>query len=346
MSLERFPVFKVAALVALIAAGPSYEGGYFSYTQLHAESRLKSLIHRLRGDSLPAGFAKSNGRIEATQIDVSAKYTGRLSEVRVKEGDEVTAGQVLARISSPESEAQLRGAQAQVLQAKRSLAAADALIVQRKSDVTLAQNDLERGRQLVDQGHLTRQVYDQRVSKAENAAAALKVAEAQREQAQFAVKSADADVDRIEAILVDLTLVAPRSGRVQYQLAHGGEVVAAGQRVLTLLDLSDVYMTIYLPASQAGRLSLGDEARITVDPLPDYVIPATISFVAADAQFTPKSVETTDEREKLMFRVKLQIDPAVLKAYRSRVKTGVRGLGFVRTELGIAWPDDLAVKLP
>ena len=274
-----------------------------------AQSRIKEFLQRLRSGNLPAGIAKSNGRIEATQIDVAAKYAGRLSQVLVNEGDDVTAGRVVAKISSPEYEAQLRGAQSQVLKAKQGLAEANALIVQRKSEITLTQAELERGQQLVDKGYLTRQTFDQRVAKADTAKAALVAAEAQREQAAFAIKSAEAEVDRIEAVLVDMTLVAPRSGRVQHQLARAGEVVGAGSRILTLLDLSDVYMTIYLPAAQAGLLALGDEARITVDPLPNYVIPANVSFVAADAQFTPKSVETADEREKLMFRVKLQIDP-------------------------------------
>ena len=311
-----------------------------------AQSRIKEFLQRLRSGNLPAGIAKSNGRIEATQIDVAAKYAGRLSQVMVNEGDDVTAGQVVAKISSPEYEAQLRGAQSQVLKAKQGLAEANALIVQRKSEITLTQAELERGQQLVDKGYLTRQTFDQRVAKADTAKAALVAAEAQREQAAFAIKSAEAEVDRIEAVLVDMTLVAPRSGRVQYQLARAGEVVGAGSRILTLLDLSDVYMTIYLPAAQAGLLALGDEARITVDPLPNYVIPANVSFVAADAQFTPKSVETADEREKLMFRVKLQIDPRVLKKYHRQAKTGVRGMGFVRTSASIQWPEDLSVKLP
>lgn len=315
-------------------------------TPAQAQSKLKEFIQRLRSGSLPSGIAKSNGRIEATQIDVAAKYAGRLSQVLVKEGDDVTAGQVVAKISSPEYEAQLRGAQAQVLKAKQGLAEANALIVQRKSEITLTQAELERGQQLVAKGYLTQQTFDQRVAKADSAKAALVAAEAQRDQAEFAIKSAEAEVDRIESVLVDLTLVAPRSGRVQYQLARAGEVVGAGSRILTLLDLSDVYMTIYLPAAQAGLLALGDEARITVDPLPKYVIPANVGFVAADAQFTPKSVETADEREKLMFRVKLQVDPRVLKRYHAQAKTGVRGMGFVRTSPSIQWPEDLTVKLP
>src|SRR5262245_51148735 len=311
-----------------------------------AESKLRTLIDQLRGATMPEGIAKTNGRIEATQVDVSAKYAGRLATLDVNEGDEVTAGQVVARISSPEYEAQARGARAQVLKAKQALAEAEALIAQRKADQVFARTDVERGQPLVEKGYMARQVFDQRVAKADATEAALHAAEAQRDAAQFAIQTAQAEVDRLDAILVDLVLVSPRSGRVQYRLARAGEVVPAGQRILTILDLNDVYTTIYLPAGQAGQLELGDEARIILDALPQYVVPATISFVATDAQFTPKSVETAEEREKLMFRVKLQVNPKVLDKYHRDVKTGLRGLGFVRTSSTVSWPDNLAVKLP
>jgi HlyD family secretion protein len=264
----------------------------------------------------------------------------------VNEGDEVTAGQVVATISSPETEAQLRGAQAQVLKAKQALAESKALIVQRKSDLDFTSTDYERAKPLVERGHISQQNADSRRNKFEAAEAAYVAANAQRDQAEASIKSAEAEVERYQSILVDLVLVAPRSGRIQYRLARAGEVVAVGQRILTILDLNDVYMTIYLPAEQAGKLSLGDEARTILDPVPQYVLPATISFVATEAQFTPKSVETAEEREKLMFRVKLQADPEVLEKYHRQVKTGVRGLAFVRTDPKASWPAELTVKLP
>jgi HlyD family secretion protein len=311
-----------------------------------ARTAVETLINRLRGRDMPEGIVKSNGRLEATQVDVSAKYAGRLATVTKDEGDEVTAGEVVATISSPETEAQLRQAQAQVIKAKQALAEALATIDQRKSDLEFFKTDYERGAFLLEHGNIPKQTVDQRRNKFEAADAGLVAANAQHDQAEAAIKAAQADVERLQAILVDLVLVSPRSGRVQYRLARAGEVVAAGQRVLTILDLKDVYMTIYLPANVAGQLTLGDEARIILDPLPQFVFPAHISFVATDSQFTPKSVETAEEREKLMFRVKLQGDPAVLDKYHSAVKTGVRGLGFVRTDPKIAWPDELVVKLP
>ncbi len=311
-----------------------------------ARKAVETLINRLRGRDMPEGIVKTNGRIEATQVDVAAKYSGRLATLTVDEGDEVTAGQVVATISSPETEAQSRSAQAQVLKAKQAYAEAVALIAQRNSDLTFSRTDYERGKTLLQKGDIAQQVVDQRRNRFEAADAAYVAANAQRDQAEASIKSAEADVERLQSILVDLVLVSPRSGRVQYRLARAGEVVSAGQRILTVLDLNDVYMTIYLPAEQAGRLTIGDQARTILDPIPQYVLPNTVSFVATEAQFTPKSVETTEEREKLMFRVKLQADPKVLDQYHKAVKTGVRGLAFVRTDPKIGWPAELEVKLP
>jgi HlyD family secretion protein len=340
----------ITSVLGVSDAGLVFDRAYAQSKQQNpvekARTAVETLLNRLRGRDMPNGIVKTNGRIEATQVDVAAKYPGRLATLTVNEGDEVTAGQVVATISSPETEAQLRAAQAQVLKAKRALAEANALIVQRKSDLDFTRADFDRAKTLVGQGHVSQQVADQRRNKFEAAEAAYVAATAQRDQADASIKAAEADVERLQSILVDLVLVSPRSGRVQYRLARAGEVVAAGQRVLTVLDLKDVYMTIYLPADEAGKLTLGDEARVILDPIPQNVIPVTISFVATEAQFTPKSVETAEERQKLMFRVKLQGDPEVLDKYHRRLQTGVRGLGFVRTDPKTPWPDALAVKLP
>jgi HlyD family secretion protein len=308
--------------------------------------RARSLLDRIMGESMPEAIVKTNGRIEATQVDVAAKYPGRLVDITVEEGSEVKAGQVVGRVSSPEYEAQLRAAQSNVDKAEQSLAEAESLITQRNAVLAAAKSDFERGKELVGKQIITQQTYDQRQRNYEGSEASVKGAIAQRDQAEAAIRSAQAEVERIESILKDLVLISPRTGRVQYQLARNGEVVAAGGKVLTILDLQDVYMTIFLPAAAAGRLEIGGEARIILDPAPQYVVPAKVSFVAADAQFTPKTVETAEEREKLMFRAKLQLDAAVLKQYSSRVKTGVRGLGIVRTNPATPWPDDLQVKLP
>jgi HlyD family secretion protein len=330
---------------ALSVSGEPKQGLSFA-SSAHAQNAIRNLIARLRGQTLPDGIVKSNGRIEATQVDVSSKYAGRLEEVTVEEGSSVTQGQVIAKITSPEYQAQLRAAKADVQKANDALAAAEAEIASRQSALEFAKSDFERGQELMKTGFITKQVFEQRKRSYDSAVAAVQSFTSQRDQALSQIANAEAEVDRVQSIIDDLTLVSPRLGRVQYQLARAGEVVAAGAPIVTILDLTDVYMTLFLPAGDAGRLAVGDEARIILDPVPDYVVPATVSFVAADAQFTPKTVETADERAKLMFRIKLKIDPQVLQQFYTRVKTGVRGLGFVRTKADVEWPADLQVKLP
>ena len=333
----------VVALPLFIGAGP--DCGLSPIGSAQAQGFIKDLIARLRGEKLPAGIVKSNGRIEATQVDVSSKYAGRLAEVLVEEGSNVAQGQVIAKISSPEYEAQLRAAKADVQSAKDALVAAEAEIVARQSALEFAKSDFERGQELTKTGFITKQVFEQRKRNYDSAVASVASFTSQRDQALSKIKNSEAEVERIESILHDLTLVSPRNGRVQYQLARAGEVVAAGSPIVTILDLTDVYMTVFLPAADAGRATIGDEARIVLDPIPDRIIPARVSFVAADAQFTPKTVETKDERAKLMFRLKLKIDPDVLRAFYTRVKTGIRGMGYVRTDADVAWPADLQVNV-
>ena len=118
--------------------------------------------------------------------------------------------------------------------------------------------------------------------------------------------------------------------------------MAAGQPVLTLLDLGDVYMEVFLSARDAARAAIGGEARIVLDAFPEIAIPAVVSFVAPEAQFTPKQVETRDEREKLVFRVRVRVPPALVAAYFDRVKTGMRGVAWVKIDPAAEWPEGLA----
>lgn len=301
---------------------------------------------RSGANDVPVGFARSNGRIEAERVDIAAKLPGRLKEVLVKEGDTVQLGQPLARMDTAELEADIRQAEAAVRQAEQQLDQSYALLAQRKSELAFAEQQLARSSALVGKGYTSREQFDQRRAAKDTAIAAVNSANAQIALSKATIEAAIAKVESLKTNLVDSTLLAPRAGRIQYRLALPGEVLASGGKVLTLLDLTDVYMTIFLPTLDAGRLSIGSEARVILDAAPQYVIPATISFVAADAQFTPKYVETKTEREKLMFRVKIQIPRDVLEKYAPLVKTGIPGLAYVKTDGGAAWPAKLAVSLP
>jgi HlyD family secretion protein len=302
----------------------------------------------LREPVLPAGFASGNGRIESTLTDIATKLPGRLEAVLVEEGDMVAAGQVVGRMDTKSLQARLKEAGARVEQAKREHDQAAALIRQRESECSLAEKELERSRAMYqkDKGAVSREKLDRDISAAEAADAMCAAAQAQLEKAAAMIDVATAEVELIRVELEDSVLEAPASGRVLYRLAEPGEVLPAGGKILTVLDLSDVYMTIFLPTRQAGRVAIGAEARIVFDAAPDLVIPASVSFVAPRAQFTPKEVETRTEREKLMFRVKVRIAPGLLRQHVEKVKTGVPGVAYLRLDPKADWPEYLQVRLP
>lgn len=297
-------------------------------------------------EELPAGIARGNGRIEAERIDVATKFGGRVQEILVSEGDLVEEGRLLALMDAAQAEAQLREAKAAVRQAEESLKEAKALLAQRQSELRFAEQELKRAEHLEARGHATPETVDRRRMEYETAEARVASAEAGIARAEATIDSAEATVARIEADLAEFRLLAPRDGRVQYRLAEPGEVLSAGARVVTLLDLTDVYMTLYLPTDVAGRLQYGAEARIVFDAAPEYVIPAGVTFVSSEAQFTPKYVETASEREKLMFRVKVTIPPEILADYVEVIKAGVPGVAYVKVDPAAAWPSELDVRLP
>ncbi len=295
---------------------------------------------------LPVGFASGNGRIEATEYDIASKRAGRVTDVLVKEGDMVDVGQVLARIDTRDLEAELREAEARLSEAKEGKNYAGAIVEQRESELTYAKIELERLLELVEKGHVSQEKVDQARTARQSSEAALRAARILVIKSEASVKAAIAHIERLVADIEDCVLKTPVRGRVLYRLAEPGEILPAGGKVLTVLELTDVYMTIYLPSRQVGKVVIGSEARIKLDAVPEYTLPATVSFIAPEAQFTPREVETRTEREKLMFRVKVKIDPELLKMHIEKVKTGLPGVAYVRLDEGSEWPPRLQVKLP
>lgn len=292
----------------------------------------------LPGRRLPAGFAAGNGRIEANEIDVATKYAARVAEVLVEEGQMVEAGADLARLDVRDLEASLRAAQAQLRQARQAREEAAALVVQRESDAAFMTKELERALVLLGKGHVSQQRVDQARNQQRSADAALQAARSHLASAGEAIAAAAAEAERLQQLVSDGVLTAPRKGRVLYRLAEPGEVLAAGGKVMTLLDLSSVTMTFFLPTETAGALSLGAPARVLLDALPDTAIPAAVSFVAPRAQFTPKQVETRSERDRMVFRVKVRIPETLVARHIEKVKTGLTGVAYVRLDAAAAWP--------
>lgn len=295
--------------------------------------------------SLPSGIASGNGRIEATEVDVATKQQGRVEEVAVKEGDMVKEGQVLARMDAAVIQAQLREAEAEKLRAETDRNVAAALVGQRESELDLSGKILTRTRQLFQQRSVEQNQLDKDQSAEQTARALLEAAKAQVASASAAIESAAAKIEKVKADIADTVLRSPRPGRVEYRLAEPGEVLPAGGNVVTLLDVSDVYMTFFLPTHDAGKVPIGGDARIVLDARPDLAVPAKVSFVSPTAQFTPKEVETRSEREKLMFRVKVRIDPELLRPFAERVKSGLPGVGYVKLDHSVQWPEWLKTPM-
>jgi len=298
---------------------------------------------------LPAGLASGNGRIEAVQVDISTKIAGRVETVLAKEGDLIKPDQMLAKIDTAQLRAQRLRADAEVASTESQVVAAQASIAQAKAQMILAEQELVRVRELVKKSHTSKENLDTRISEVAVAKANLEATEAKLISQQRNVDAARADAKEIQTQIDDATLVSPTIGRGLYRLAEPGEALGSGGKVLTLVNLADVYMEIFLPSAQAHRVAIGAEARIKLD-IVDVAIPAAVSFVSPESQFTPKQVETPSEREKLMFRVKVRVPEELVMEHIDRVKTGVRGVAYIRLtappgEEPYPWPEFLQ-KLP
>lgn len=331
------------------------------------------LWKHLQSPGLGNDFASGNGRIEAIEVDIATKIAGRIKRIDVDEGDYVHKGQVLAVMDTDVLEAQLNEAKAkyeeaqsnvissrnEVAQRQSEKKAALATVVQRQAELNLAKNRLARIEKLAAKGHASLDNLDearsqfygaQAVLDAANARvaesdASIATAESKVKGAQSSVKAAAATIERLKADINDSTLVAPLDGRIQFRISQPGEVLGAGGRVLNMLDLTNVYMIFFLPTEQAGKVHLGTPVHLVLDAIPQYVIPAKVTFIADVAQFTPKTVETASERQKLMFRVKARIAPDLLRKYIRAVKTGLPGMAYVPLQPDPKWPANLQVNV-
>ena len=349
---------KIVIILAIIAAAAV---GWYWFN-----SYRENAIYRN-----PA-FASGNGRLEATEVNICTKLSGRIAAIYVNDGDFVKQGQLLALMQTNVLQAQLEQAQAREKQAESSLAsaqaavklrqseadAADATVSQKKSTLDGAKKRFDRASALLVDSAVSKQDYEvdetyyqttvaelaaARAS-AEKARAAILAAQADVKGAQANINAARADIARIKADLDDCRLTAPLDGRIQYRTAQVGEVLGAGGKILNLVDLSDVYMTFFLPEQIAGKVAIGTPVRLLLDAAPDMPIPAKVFFVASVAQFTPKTVETRIERQKLMFRVKARIAPELLRKHIHLVKTGLPGVAWVKLDTQTPWPEFLRLR--
>lgn len=322
---------RMQAMLLLVVLIFGAGGGYYWWTT--------------RPVPLPPGIASGNGRLEADEIDIATKFPERVAKVMVDEGDLVKAGDVVARMDVQDFEAQLKKARASVQQAEHAVAESQANLAQQQTQVVFARQELARARELVAKQFMSRETLDQRVQQMDAATAALNATEARTRVAEHVLEAAKHDVELLEINIADSRLVAPVDGVIQYKIANVGEMLPVGGKVYTMLDTAYVYMDVYLPTADAGQIRLGADALIVPDAFSGLALPAKVIFLATQAQFTPKAVETKTERDKLMFRVRVRIDQDLLRSHRRDVRTGLPGVAYIRFDRSIAWPVWLQSKI-
>ena len=316
-------------------------------------------------------FVMGNGRIEATEVTISAKLAGRIEKIYIEEGDLVTNGQKLvemqtdelradllkAKASLAEAEAKVREAEATIAVKQAEVAAAQGTIAEKKSQLRGAENKERRFKSTATGAIPVTEIEDVETvvqthkatlmsaeASAKKAEADLESAKSRLEVAKASVEAQKAAIARIEVDIKDSTIVAKHDGRIQYRIAQLGEMVGSGAGILNLVDLTDVYMTLFIPEKLVGKIAQGAECRIVLDAMKEWPIHANISYVSSIAQFTPKTVETEVEREKLMFRVRARIPAENLKKYIEYARTGLPGVAYVRLDPEAEWPEFLQLR--
>ena len=331
---------------------------------------------------LPEGLIQANGRIEGDHVIVASKFAGRIAAVKVREGDTVVPGQVLAVIEDAQAQARVNQARAAVAaleaQARAGRAAlavltrevplaidrmqagvarAEASVAKAQAAQDQASREAERMRTLLAKGFIATQRVEQSDLVVTEAAAesislrnAAMQAEKQLAEARLGpdrIRAREAEVAALEAqrdqakaalaeaesVLADLTITAPTGGVVMTRVRDTGEMVAAGSPIFDLVDLDKLYLKVYVPELLIGKLRLNAPARVYTDAFPSMAVPATLRFISSRAEFTPKEVQTPDERVKLTYAVKLYLDENPERS----LTPGLPADAMIRWKDGVEW---------
>ncbi len=296
-----------------------------------AKARAEGAVTRAMGTEKRAegGYARTQGGVNQADAVIAAKKAqlqialDNLNNTKALRKDNLVS---IAELQQREQAYQ--AAKAEVLAAQAAKAQAAAGGTEAQAGIAEAQSGIAEAKAAVAE-----------------AQAGINQAQAGIEQAQAGINQAQSQINRVKSIQSDMYVRAPQAGRVEYRIVEVGNVIAPGSKVVTLVDPNDVYLEIFLPTDSSNQVQIGSPARIVLDGI-KAVLPAKVSFVANQSQFTPKSVETKNEREKMMYRVKLSLDPQVASRYQTLLKGGMTAQGYVQLDPSKAWSKDLEVKMP
>jgi membrane fusion protein YbhG len=290
---------------------------------------LGTFLWRLRGANDPNAAFSLSGNVDVHQVELAFRVSGRISAVKVQEGDKVSAGQVLAELDPVPFQTDVDSAKADVAQAQAQLdktrrgfrveevAQARATVAQRAADLQNAQITLRRQEQLVAAGLVTHQQIDDAQARVNMSEAALAAARDQLtlevrgsriediEAQEAMLASAQARLEKAQTALADATLLAPSNGIISVRARELGAIVQAGQTVYTLTLNDPVWIRAYVPQPRLGRIKPGMSVKVTTDSMPGRQYAGTVGFISPEAEFTPKTVQTEQVRDDLVYRVRV-----------------------------------------
>lgn len=332
--------------------------------------------------TLPDGLIQANGRLEGDHVIVSPKIANRIADLRVREGDTVVAGQILAMLDDSQANARVKqlesaanAARAQVDAAKSAYAVlkkevpnaigiAEANLSRARNGAAKAQSSAQQAARESERVHMLVERHFIDAQRAEQADLALTAARSDEHSAQDAVRQADKQLadarlgwDRLQAkaaeiaaleaqlaqaraaleeahsVLDDLAIKAPSAGVVLTRFRDKGEVLGAGSPIFDIVDLDKLYLNVYVPETLIGKVRLNLPARLYTDTFPDTPFAATVKTISSRAEFTPKEVQTQDERTKLTYAVRLYLD----KNPDHRLTPGLPADAVIRWKEGVEW---------
>ena len=290
---------------------------------------LGTYYWRQRGANDPNGAFSLSGNVDVHQVELAFRVSGRIAAVKVQEGDKVSTGQVLAELDPVPFRTDVNSAKADVAQAHAQLdktrrgfrveevAQARATVAQRAADLENARVTLQRQQQLVAAGLVTHQQIDDAQARVHMSEAALAAAREQLtlelhgsriediESQEALLASAQARLEKTQTALSDATLSAPSNGIISVRARELGAIVQAGQTVYTLTLNDPVWIRAYVAQPRLGRIKPGMSVKVTIDSMPRREYDGTVGFISPEAEFTPKTVQTEQVRDDLVYRIRV-----------------------------------------
>jgi len=256
----------------------------------------------------PKGIIILHGRIEGREINISSKVQGRIIRLYKRESDRVKAGELLAELRPDEFLAQLRSAKEEVSAAYQNKLLAESYLLKSATNLEQTKRDLERFEKLYKEGVVSKRDFELAELNYKSALAEYQVNQKFISQAEAKYKSALQKLKEIEVQYKETKIYAPTDGVILSRPVEEGEVVNPGTTLYTMVNLQELYVKVYIPEPDLGKIKLGSPARVYVDAYKDRYFEGKVTRIYEQAEFTPKNVETKEERVKLVFGAEVSVD--------------------------------------